>query len=243
MARTNLVRFFLLKAPIALLVSLVVACGTEVTPAPTPQLTPSPTPTSQLIPTLQPTTSSELTPTLISPEEPEGTTPPYPASPVIETITWHMDTHITAAPGSDIWPVTWAADDNLYLGWGDGGGFGGTNTDGRVSIGFARIEGEPEEFIGVNVSGGVNAVHPASIERGKPSAIISVDGVLYVWLNTQNGTPPDFRLAWSYDFGETWQLSDWAFPKTGDFFPGKFLNAGKDNSATQDEYIYTYGAR
>jgi hypothetical protein len=112
-----------------------------------------------------------------------------------------------------------------------------------VSIGFARIEGEPEEFLGVNVSGGKNGVHLASIERGKPSAIISVDGTLYVWLNTQNGAPPDFRLAWSDDFGETWQVSDWVFPASGDFFPGKFLNAGKDNSAAQDGYVYSYGAR
>jgi hypothetical protein len=161
---------------------------------------------------------------------------------VIEDITWHMDTHTTAAPGSDIWSVTWVADGNLYAGWGDGGGFDGTNSDGRVSIGFARIEGDPEEFVGVNVSGGKNAIHLASIERGKPSAIISVDGTLYVWLNTQNGEPPDFQLAWSDDFGETWQVSDWVFPGSGDFFPGKFLNAGEDNSAAEDGYVYTYGA-
>jgi hypothetical protein len=41
-----------------------------------------------------------------------------------------------------------------------------------VSIGFGRIEGEPEEFVGVNVNGGKNAMHLSSIEEGKPSAII-----------------------------------------------------------------------
>jgi hypothetical protein len=133
-----------------------------------------------------------------------------------------VDTLTTAAPGSDIWSVTWGADDNLYTGWGDGGGFDGTNSDGRVSIGFARIEGEPEEFVGVNVNGGKNALHLPSIERGKPSAIISVDGILYVWLNTQNGEPPDVQLAWSDDLGKTWQLSDWVFPKPGDFSRASF---------------------
>src|SRR5689334_21595599 len=76
---------------------------------------------------------------------------PYPPSPVIETITWHWDTRRTAASGSDLWPVTWADDDNLYAAWGDGGGFGGTDHDGRVSLGFARIEGPPEYFRGFDV--------------------------------------------------------------------------------------------
>src|ERR687896_2253289 len=233
MAQTRLIRFFPLGTSFVLLVLLVVACGDEATP------TPSPTPA----PTLSPTSTPEPTPTQVPSEEPEGATPPYPPSPVIEDITWHVDTLTTAAPGSDIWSVTWGADGNLYTGWGDGGGFDGTNSDGRVSIGFGRIEGEPEELVGVNVNGGKNALSLSSIERGKPSAIISVDGTLYVWLNTQNDEPPDFQLAWSDDFGKTWQLSDWVFPKSGDFFPGKFLNAGKDNSAAQDEHVYSYGAK
>jgi hypothetical protein len=245
MAQTRLIRFFPLGTSSALLAFLVVACGDETTLTPSPSLTPTPNPTSTSEPihTPSPTSTPELIPTQASSEEPEGAKPPYPPSPVIEDITWHMDTHITAAPGSDIWPITWGPDDNLYTGWGDGGGFDGTNSDGRVSIGFARIEGEPEEFVGVNVNGGKNSAHPASIEEGKPSAIISVDGTLYVWINMQNDEPPDYQLAWSDDFGKTWQLSDWVFPKSGDFFPGKFLNAGKDNSAAQDDYVYSYGAK
>jgi len=45
------------------------------------------------------------------------------------------------AEGSDMWPITWAADGNLYTCYGDGGGFGGTDTLGRVSFGVARVEG------------------------------------------------------------------------------------------------------
>src|SRR6516162_5671567 len=72
--------------------------------------------------------------------------PPYPPSRVIESITWHWETYRTAAPGSDLWPTTWGPDGHLYAAWGDGGGFGGTDSDGRVSMGFARIEGGPEKF-------------------------------------------------------------------------------------------------
>jgi hypothetical protein len=59
---------------------------------------------------------------------------PYPPSQVFRSITWHWETHTTAALGSDLWPVTWGADDQLYAAWGDGGGFGGSDTDGRVAL-------------------------------------------------------------------------------------------------------------
>src|SRR5262249_11620737 len=68
-----------------------------------------------------------------------ATASPYPHSPAIKSITWHWNTLRAAAPGSDLWPVTWAVDDSLYVAWGDGGGFGGTDRDGRVALGFGKI--------------------------------------------------------------------------------------------------------
>ena len=167
---------------------------------------------------------------------------PYPASPVIETITWHEDTHDTAAPGSDLWPVTWGSDGNIYTSWGDGGGFGGTNSDGRVSIGFARIEGSQTSWTGINVNGGKNAENPASIGKGKSAGMISVDGTLYAWINTQNSSTPDYKLAWSADLGATWQQSSWTF-SSGTFTLGSFLNFGKDNAGARDGYVYHYGGK
>src|SRR2546429_251364 len=93
---------------------------------------------------------------------------PYPPSPVIARIVWHWDTRRSAAPGSDLWPVTWAADGSLYAAFGDGGGFNGTDQDGRVACGFARLDGTPEHFSGVNLNGGKDAKHPASYpKKGK----------------------------------------------------------------------------
>ncbi len=46
---------------------------------------------------------------------------PYPPSPVIAGIDWHWPTYTHAGEGSDLWPVTWAADNLLYTAWGDGG--------------------------------------------------------------------------------------------------------------------------
>ena len=166
---------------------------------------------------------------------------PYPDSPVIDSITWDFSTMIGLAQGSDLWPTTWGPDDHVYTSWGDGGGFGGTNADGRVSLGFARMEGPPESFVGVNVWGGKASENPAQF-TGKTAGILSVDGVLYAWLNTQNSSSPDFKLAWSTDLGATWQRSMWDFA-SGIFAPASFLNFGRDYAGARDQYVYMYGGR
>src|SRR5215217_3548353 len=71
----------------------------------------------------------------------EGPGSPYPDSPVISGIEFFAYTHKRRAPGSDNWPITWSADDHQYTAWGDGGGFAGTDVQGRVSLGFGRVEG------------------------------------------------------------------------------------------------------
>jgi hypothetical protein len=169
---------------------------------------------------------------------------------VIAGITWHWKTHRTAAPGSDLWPVTWAADGNLYTAWGDGGGFGGTDQDGRVALGFARLKGPPERFTGTNINGGKNPEHRASFPRqGKTGGMLAVGDRLYAWLNTQNGRWPDVdqTLIWSDDRAATWKGSAWVFPKgKGRFKPATFLNFGKgyaDLPAGLQGHLYFYGQR
>lgn len=175
---------------------------------------------------------------------------PYPPSPVFEGITWHWDTHRTAAPGSDLWPVTWGADGNLYTAWGDGGGFGGTDSDGRVAMGFARIEGEPESMKPANINGGKEPEHPASfLKSGKTGGILSLGRVLYAWINRQNGKWPDVDegLAWSEDLGATWTNSAWVFPKgDGNYKPSTFLQFGRGGAgvpAGLKGFVYLYGTR
>jgi hypothetical protein len=176
--------------------------------------------------------------------------PPAPPSRTIKSITWHWDTYQTAALGSDLWPVTWGPDDHLYLSWGDGGGFGGTDSDGRVSMGFARIEGGPEHFQGFNVNGGKNPEHPASFpKKGKTGGLLFDEGILYANINLQDGEWPDVNhvLEWSTNQGASWTKSDWLFPKAvGDFQPARFLNFGKDGAgvpASLTGYIYLYGIK
>lgn len=60
--------------------------------------------------------------------------------------------------------------------WGDGGGFGGTNTDGRSSLGVARIVGDSSNYQGFNRYGGKNGecpdkiIHPGLLRFGSESA-------------------------------------------------------------------------
>ncbi|HEX3799588.1 MAG TPA: DUF4185 domain-containing protein [Verrucomicrobiae bacterium] len=175
---------------------------------------------------------------------------PYPPSSLIKSVSWEWETYRWAAPGSDLWPVTWGPDNNLYLAWGDGGGFGGSDQDGRVGLGFARLEGSPEDFRGFNVNGGKNPENPTAFpKKGKTGGILFDEGVLYALVNLQDGTWPDVThvLAWSTNRGAAWTRCEWVFPKgTNRFQPARFINFGKDGSGVPvslKDYIYFYGVK
>lgn len=167
---------------------------------------------------------------------------PYPSSTTITGVSFDWGTHVRKAPGSDNWASTWAADGNLYSAWGDGGGFGGTNRDGRSGIGVARVEGSGTGYSGFNVFGGNNPEgsdllggysDPNDYYRGtfndeirahgKSMAIASVDGTLYMWASPRSsglidGTVAVFietRLARSTDNGKNWDLEEWNIPGDG----------------------------
>jgi hypothetical protein len=175
---------------------------------------------------------------------------PYPPSPVIAEVVWDWKTHRTAAPGSDLWPVAVGADDALYTAWGDGGGFDGTDREGRVAMGFARITGPPEDFHAVNLNGGVAAAHIASFpDHGKTGGLLAVGPRLYAWFNMQNGKWPDVdhALIWSDDNAATWHRSEWVFARgNGKLKPATFANFGRGTTGMPQEvagYVYCYGQR
>lgn len=186
---------------------------------------------------------------------------PYGPSPVIQSADWDFKHLIRLANtpgkgGSDLWPATWAADGNLYTGWGDGGGFSGASDNiGRVSLGFARIIGSPPLVQGVNVWGHYPkyAEHPATF-CGKPVSMPSVGGVLYAWVSSwynesaanfvhcpSNPNPVEHRLAWSRDLGVTWTLSPWKLDQPQGFVVWScFLNYGANYGDAKDQYVYLY---
>src|ERR1700752_1031288 len=120
-----------------------------------------------------------------------GSPPPPPSAPaspaVITGVTFDATSHRREAQGSDNWSVTWSNDDRQYALWGDGGGFGGTETPGPASLGVARIEGDGSNYVGVNRMGGVGGECPSRIDGKAHGAPLSIGGVLYAWITPGSG--------------------------------------------------------
>lgn len=168
-------------------------------------------------------------------------TPPYPSSTIITNLTWLWKTHERRARGSDNWPVTWADNGHQYTAWGDGGGFGGNNKDGRVSLGVARIEGAWDDYAGYNVWGG-KASENAARFGGKSYGIVCIDGALFMWVGPGSNATSyrEARLYRSADYGASWRKADWAFLKTDGIIMPTICNFGQDYANARDDYVYHY---
>ena len=170
-----------------------------------------------------------------------------PASSVIDSLHFDFSTVKKCACGSDIWAITWADDDHQYTTWGDGGGFGGTNSDGRVSLGFARIKGDKDTYKGINVWGGKDAENSVQPEFsvGKSHGIISIDGILYMWRSNVQEQNYMFNrhheLYRSTTHAASWELTEVIFDfQKRQFFAPTFLQYGKDYADAKDEFVYIY---
>jgi len=159
---------------------------------------------------------------------------PYSPSPVIKGARWAPpESIIRRAEGSDNWPMTWGDDDALYTAYGDGRGFE-PFAPRKLSLGFARVVGPPDDFRGVNIPSESGERLGDGAKGEKASGILMVDGVLYLWARNAGNA----RLAWSADHGKTWTWSDWRFETS--FGCPTFLNFGKDYAGARDEYVYIY---
>jgi hypothetical protein len=177
--------------------------------------------------------------------------PAYPASPVIRGVRFDDASARVLAPGSDIWPITWGEDGQLYTAWGDGGGFGGSDREGRVSLGVARVEGGRRDYRGVNVAGGVGAQSPAPFE-GKSEGILALGSTLYLWRDGEGGEFTSYfdgaSLHRSDDGGARWHATGVRFGRRdGDFrdgdlgfFAPAFCQFGPGYAGARDEYVYVY---
>lgn len=180
---------------------------------------------------------------------------PYPHSKLLRSVTWNFATIWShrKAHGSDLWPCAWAADDDLYCAWGDGGGFDGDDDRiGRVSLGFARISGTPREddpdsLTGKNLWGEPPYAESAATFGGKVGSMLALDGVLYAlggfWTRDNarepahsNGRGPHNTVAWSVDRGKNWQVGAWSSVEP----LGSFLDAGKEPVGVQPAYLLMY---
>jgi hypothetical protein len=158
---------------------------------------------------------------------------PYPPSPVIARVNFAPPESIQRrAIDSDNWPMTWADDGNLYVAYGDGHGFEPLIAE-KLSLGFARVEGGPTDFRGVNIRSATGERTGNGAAGAKASGMLMVNGVLYMWArNTGNA-----QLAWSTDHARTWT---YAFKLTESFGSPAFLNFGANYAGARDGYVYAY---
>jgi hypothetical protein len=176
---------------------------------------------------------------------PPPTSPPPAAggsSTLITGVTFDDASHRREAQGSDNWPLTWSDDGNQYAVWGDGGGFGGSENDGRASLGVARIEGDGQDYLGFNRYGGQGGECQSRIDGKAHGAPLSVGGVLYAWITPGSGAAgyDHFTLYRSNNKGCAWTRLDVTFARARDHISyGSFVQFGKDNSGALDAYLYT----
>jgi CubicO group peptidase (beta-lactamase class C family) len=167
-------------------------------------------------------------------DRPKPSAAPYPPSQVITDVAWApKETIIRKAKGSDNWPLTWADDDHQYTAYGDGWGFE-PFVPKKLGLGFARVEGEPPDFKGVNIPAPTGEQPGDGARSKKASGILCVGGVLYLWTRNAGNA----QLACSKDHGRTWQWADWRF--TTSFGCPTFLNFGKDYAGARDDWVYVY---
>lgn len=186
---------------------------------------------------------------LADPTDSSSRSLPYPKSGVIGGIELDWSTHQRFAQGSDNFQLAWASDNHLYGAWGDGGGFGGTNREGRVGLGVARIEGSATNYQGYNLWGGSNARNRATFD-GKSWGMICVDSTLFMWVVPDKPEGKDYRnhyeyieLARSDDLGNTWSKADWKFHQSEDLTIPTFLSFGRNHTGVPADfgsYVYSY---
>jgi hypothetical protein len=180
---------------------------------------------------------------------------PYEKSSYITDCT--IDTNVISLPSGidrpgDNWPVTWSADDNLYTFLADGDGF--TPLPRQYSRYPCKITGTP--FTGDIMTYDIptNSAGKGTggdVKGKKVSGLISIPDpdnssgtMLVAWVRNINAAGGS-SLLYSLDFGANWTWA-WGDPDTtpGSVIPElghpSWMQAGKNNSAAPDGYLYFY---
>lgn len=162
---------------------------------------------------------------------------PYKKSNIIGSVEFSPVRDIVlAAKGSDNWPITWGAGDELYTAYGDGKGFI-PYTENKLSLGLAVIIGGPFDFKGKNLRSMTGEAYGDGKKGLKASGMLMLDKSLYMLVRNIDGQGNYSQLMWSNDSGKKWQK---AFDLDKNFGCPVFLNYGPDYANARDEYVYIY---
>ena len=164
---------------------------------------------------------------------------PYPQSKMITKLTWATEVvKMKDCFSGDNWPIAWVNDNLQITAFCDGQGF--SRQDPDLSLGFARIFGNPPNFRAENFASDADTLMGGGPKGIKASDMIMVDGTLYMFVrNYKPAGSDDFtnsRLACSTNFGVNWMWSDWHFSDT--FGCPAFVQFGKNYEGARDSYVY-----
>jgi len=163
---------------------------------------------------------------------------PYPTSRVIKRLTWDTDVVKLRSGAGDNWPITWADDALQIAAYGDGDGFDEKNPN--LSLGFAKILGDPPDHRGEDFISDADTPEGERPKGIKASGLLMVDEVLYMFVrNYRPRNSDDYtnsRLAWSNNRGVNWSWADWHFSDT--FGCPEFVQFGKNYQGARDSYVY-----
>jgi len=164
---------------------------------------------------------------------------PYPPSKIITKLTWSPEVvKMKGCVSGDNWPIAWVNDTLQVTAFCDGQGF--TKYAADLSLGFAKVFGNPPDFHAENFKSDADTPIGGGSQGIKASDMIMVDGILYMFV--RNYKPPgseDFtnsRLACSTDLGAVWKWADWHFRDT--FGCPAFVQFGKNYKGARDDYVY-----
>jgi hypothetical protein len=185
---------------------------------------------------------------------------PYPASTILEGISWNEASKQRYATDSDLWDSAWASDDNVYAGWGDGEGFSGRT---KAQMGFSQLSGSPAD----GTLGGIDVFYGMSnppecpgdsppIVGGKPTGTAALANGLIYSLHLSGpdlggGNCSSQWLARSRDNGASWtdHIANIDWPDAHGFAPSAVLQYGRAQGGalapdhTGIPYLYIYGTK
>jgi len=154
----------------------------------------------------------------------------------------------------DLWLSTWADDNNLYSGWGDGPGpLYDAGPKSGVDVGVVKLTGDlPDVKPQTQYREDFN---PPLAINDKPSSLIYMDSCLYGQFHSPLGDARIGYLSASKDYGIHWKrigyfeenenqpedASPWLRKNKSPFRCMFFINMGQNYNLNTDGYVYALG--
>ena len=177
-----------------------------------------------------------------------------PESPVIQSVLVDGLPIEPFPSDGDLWLSTWAGDNNIYSGWGDGKG--PLNDAGPikwVDCGIVKLTGELPD-LKPQAQYREDETPPLAL-NDKPSSLIYLDSCLYGQFHSPLGDARIGYLSVSKDYGIHWQrigyfgekenqpenASPWLRKNKSPFRCMFFINMGQNYSLNNDGFVYALG--